>query len=249
VKGLILAAGRGSRMGQATADRPKCMTPLLDRPLIEWQISAFQEAGVAEIGVVTGYRSEALEPYGSCRFRNAEWETTNMVRSLESAADWLADDVCIVSYSDIVYSHDAITELLAHDAPLAVLFDPYWLDQWGARFDDPLEDAESFRIDDCGNIIEIGQRITDLADVQGQFMGLVRFSPLGWCELRGCIDLLPEHHRRTVDMTSVLQLIISAGRVPIAGVPYDGRWAEVDSEHDLEYAARAMSDREPPGKV
>ena len=35
MKGLVLAAGRGSRMGELTNEKPKCLTPLGGKPLID----------------------------------------------------------------------------------------------------------------------------------------------------------------------------------------------------------------------
>ncbi|MGB1007851.1 MAG: NTP transferase domain-containing protein, partial [Thalassobaculaceae bacterium] len=43
---MVLAAGRGSRMGRATDDQPKGMVALHGRPLLAWQIDALRSAGV-----------------------------------------------------------------------------------------------------------------------------------------------------------------------------------------------------------
>jgi CTP:phosphocholine cytidylyltransferase-like protein len=40
MKAVILAAGRGSRMGHLGDDRPKCLVELEGKPLIERQIGA-----------------------------------------------------------------------------------------------------------------------------------------------------------------------------------------------------------------
>ena len=36
-----------------------------------------------------------------------------------------------------------------------------------------------------------------------------------------------------IHMTGTLQRVIEAGKIPILGVPYKGKWGEVDSESDL----------------
>ncbi|PYK48280.1 MAG: nucleotidyl transferase, partial [Verrucomicrobia bacterium] len=61
MRALILAAGRGSRMGDLGDDRPKCLIELQGRPLIERQITALRRSGVEEIGVVRGYRAEMID--------------------------------------------------------------------------------------------------------------------------------------------------------------------------------------------
>src|SRR5690606_23865980 len=60
VQGLILAAGRGSRLGAHTEARPKGMVELAGQPLIRWQCAALAGAGVAPTTIVTGYRHEQI---------------------------------------------------------------------------------------------------------------------------------------------------------------------------------------------
>ena len=60
MRGIILAAGRGSRMKHLTSERPKCMVKLQGKPLIEWQLEALRAAGIDDIAIVTGYRHELL---------------------------------------------------------------------------------------------------------------------------------------------------------------------------------------------
>ena len=59
MKTIILAAGRGSRLGERTKDRPKCMCTLQGRTLLDRCMETLERAGVspADIGIVTGYRS------------------------------------------------------------------------------------------------------------------------------------------------------------------------------------------------
>ena len=44
-----------------TADLPKCLLPLDDLTLIEWQIRQLANAGVDEVVVVVGFKAEAVE--------------------------------------------------------------------------------------------------------------------------------------------------------------------------------------------
>lgn len=232
MRAIILAAGRGSRMAGLTSDRPKCLVELRGKPLLERQIEALTAAGMTEIGIVTGYRREQLSGFGLHEFHNADWESTNMVASLACASEWLEREPCIVSYSDIFYEPRAARLLADSKADLAVTYDPGWLEIWSKRFDDPLEDAETFRLDG-DRIVEIGQRPKAVSEVEGQYMGLLRFSPAGWAAARRIHRSLPEEKAARLDMTSLLQRVIDDGAVPVVGVAYDGEWGEVDSESDL----------------
>jgi hypothetical protein len=76
-----------------------------------------------------------------------------------------------------LYSADAVRSLIDCLAPLAVAYDPAWLALWTRRFGDPLLDAETFRLDPSGHLLEIGNKPQRVEEVQGQYMGLLRFYP------------------------------------------------------------------------
>ena len=101
MKAIILAAGRGSRMKDLTEDKPKCLVKLHGKSLLDSQLQALSDAGIAEIAIVTGYKRELLANRGLFEFHNSRWAETNMVSSLACAQEWLETEPCIVSYSDI----------------------------------------------------------------------------------------------------------------------------------------------------
>ncbi|MEO5363221.1 MAG: phosphocholine cytidylyltransferase family protein [Magnetococcus sp. DMHC-8] len=233
MKAIILAAGRGSRMQHLTDELPKCLVPLRGKPLLEWQLTALRAAGVTEIAIVTGYRREQLADRGDREFYNPRWSETNMVSSLACAAPWLEEAPCLVSYSDIFYDASAAMALIDCSASLAVTYDANWRSLWEKRFGDPLVDAETFRLTADSHLAEIGGRPTTVAEVEGQYMGLLRFTPAGWSEVVRIRAGLSSRERDTMHLTGTLQKVIEAGRVAVAAIPYRGAWGEVDSADDL----------------
>ena len=233
MKAIILAAGRGSRMKNLTDERPKCLVELRGRALLDWQLEALRAAGIAEIAIVTGYKRELLSNRGLVEFHNARWAETNMVSSLVCAQSWLQTEPCIVSYSDIFYSPAAVQSLMACEASLAVTYDPNWLDLWTQRFGDPLLDAETFRLTPEHTLAEIGNKPKSVDEVQGQYMGLLRFTPEGWAEVLRIRSGLAAERCDKMHMTGTLQKIIEAARLPLTAVPYLGKWGEVDHMEDL----------------
>lgn len=233
MKAIILAAGRGSRMKNLTEERPKCLIEVRGKALLDWQLEALRTAGINEIAIVTGYKRELLIGRGLLEFHNARWAETNMVSSLFCAQDWLQAESCIVSYSDIFYSPLAVQSLIDCHASLAVTYDPDWLKLWTQRFGDPLSDAETFLMTTEHTLAEIGKTPKSVDEVQGQYMGLLRFTPEGWAEVkRICSRLTPEQCDK-IHMTGTLQKVIDAACVAILAVPYQGEWGEVDSAEDL----------------
>lgn len=230
---LILAAGRGRRMREATADRPKCLVTLAGRPLLDWQRTAFRQAGLETVAAVGGYRADRLAEDIDVPFVNRDWETTNMVRSLACADAWLGSGDTLVSYSDIAFTGTAVERLAAAGGDIAITYDRLWASLWAGRFEAPLADAETFRIAD-GRVLEIGGRAQRMEDIEGQFMGLLKFTVAGWRTIRGHLDSLDPAVVDRLDMTGLLARLIAEG-VEVRGVAVDGGWVEVDSESDLAY--------------
>jgi L-glutamine-phosphate cytidylyltransferase len=232
VRGVVLAAGRGSRLGGLTADRPKCMVSLAGRPLLHWQRAALAAAGVTDLAVVTGYRADRVDTAGLTVFHAPRWAGTNMVVSLLAAGPWLAAEPCVVTYADIVYPAATVRGLVRAPGDLAIAYDPDWAELWRRRFDDPLDDAETFRLTPDGTLAEIGARPATVEEVEGQYMGLLRFTPRAWTAVRARLDTMPAAEVDTLDMTGLLRLLLRDGR-RIEAVPGEGAWGEVDSHADL----------------
>jgi glucose-1-phosphate thymidylyltransferase len=60
LKGLVLAAGEGSRLRPFTFSRPKHLIPLLGKPMIQYAIDDLVNSGVSDIGVVVGYFGDLI---------------------------------------------------------------------------------------------------------------------------------------------------------------------------------------------
>lgn len=232
MRGIILAAGRGSRMGEKTKDIPKGLTQLFGKSLIEHQVEKMQATGIEEVGVVRGYKAEKINFKDLAYFDNSRWNESNMVRSLCCANSWLSKDTCIISYSDIFYQPQAVSFLMDCQEEIAITYNTKWLELWSARFDNPLSDAETFDIDKHGYVTEIGGRADSLDQIKGQYMGLLKFSTKGWRQVEEYLAGLDEKTIDKLDMTSLLSGMLRKG-IKIYGIPYDGIWLEIDSESDV----------------
>ena len=244
MKGLILAAGRGSRLEELTADRPKGLVELRGRSLVAHQLGALRAAGVDDIALVRGYRGERFG-FDVRYVENERWSETGIAHSLACARDWLAGGTTIVSYADIVYEPRAVQALVESDADLSIAYDVHWRELWEQRFEDPLSDAETFRVDEAGWLLEIGSRAASLDEIQGQYMGLLRFTPNGSRQLLEIYDDLEPERRDRIDMTALLALALARG-VRVRAVPFDGVWCEVDDASDLAVAEQVLRGVELP---
>lgn len=235
---IILAAGRGSRMGETTAESHKCLTLLDNQPLLHWQIYALKQAGIQHITLVAGYRAEMLEGDFK-KIINTRWAQTNMVSSLFCVADITQDT--IVSYSDIVYTSQHIEDLIDKEGDLVITADRDWFALWNARMDNPLEDAETFITE--GDILkEIGTKNDALHNIDAQYMGLLKFSPKGWNKAKAVYNSFSCEQQDKLDMTSFLNILCKNMTVNVVFV--QGRWCEVDTNEDVEVYEKALNQTE-----
>lgn len=234
MKVIILAAGRGSRMASATKDIPKCMLKLGGISLLERQIKTLNEAGIKneDIIIVTGYKSECISIEGSILLKNENWKTTNMVSTLLKADVFLNSEECIVCYSDIVYESSCIKTLVNDKREIVIPYYTKFEQLWNLRFDNPLDDIESFKLED-GRILEIGKKVSSMAEIQGQYMGILKFTPNGWEQVKNVLKLPCEKPVEKLDMTTLLNNMIKNG-IDVFTIPYSGLWLECDDEHDIE---------------
>ncbi len=237
MKVIILAAGTGSRLYPYTKDRPKCLVEVNGVSLLERQLTIFSLANVHDIIVVGGYLADMIKPKVPILRENARYRETNMVWTLFCAVEDLNGD-CIISYGDIVYSKKILLSLLECDDDISVTIDMDWKAYWCARCENPIDDAETLRLDSDGYIIELGQQPNTLEEIEGQYMGLMKFSAAGVRALKivfndACkVGFIGGKKVEQAYMTDLLQLMIDSG-YKIKAVPIRDKWVEIDTAEDL----------------
>jgi choline kinase len=252
MKMIILAAGEGRRLRPLTDNKPKCLVELCGEPLLEWQLSAARGAGLDDFVIVGGYLAEQLRRPGVRVIENLHYGTSNMVVSL-FCAEAHFDSMFTLSYGDIVFDTETLELLLESGAPISVVVDKNWYSYWKLRFDDPLSDAESLRLDRQGNIQDIGQPEKEIKRIEGQYIGLMSFRESGVDILKKAYKVALEADRRGLDpfgcgrplsnmyMTDFLQGIIALG-YPVRAIPVSGGWLEIDSLRDLTVAEELIKE-------
>jgi choline kinase len=242
---IILAAGRGSRMLALTEQQPKCLVPLLNRPILDWTLDALRANGIKDILIIAGWQHESLA--GRCNDVriNSNWQVSNMVRSLILAEDWLLCAPSLIVYGDGAYGPSCIRQVLARQrSDWVVPIDRLWAALWQRRFANPLDDAESLERDG-ERLLSIGQSRPTLSQVQGQFMGLLHLQPAAWQRASKHLQTWQGVHGPglidQLDMTTLLQRLLLAGE-SMQCVEVDGGWVEIDSESDLRCVTQGIAD-------
>lgn len=247
---IILAAGRGSRLMPYTETCPKCLTELGGKSLIDMQLTVLRKNGINDIIIVTGYQAEQLKLPETRQYHNTDWATTNMVESLFCAETAFGDDI-LVCYSDIIYESRVLQSVLQSPHELSVVVDRGWLRQWSLRFEDPLSDAESLRLSGDGRILDIGNKVETLDEIEAQYIGLMRFKGTGIAAIKAARDNWLSSVRSWMEirpiekayMTDLLMELILMNK-PVHAVPIEGGWFEIDDAHDLAVAEDMLSSKE-----
>ena len=120
MKAVILAAGKGTRMGELTSDVPKPMLKVHGKPILEHIIEGLVRAGVDGVCVITGWRAEVVESYFG---DGAGWDTrVSYVRqeiqdgtgkARELAQRFLDGDDFILTYGDILVPPETYTAMVS----------------------------------------------------------------------------------------------------------------------------------------
>ncbi len=248
MKAIILAAGEGSRLRPLTNNKPKCMVDLAGKPIIGWQLDTFKKCGVDKISVVAGFEEDVVNYPGVTKYVNPDYDSTNMVHSLFCAAKEFNETI-LISYGDIIYSEEVLRKLIDSEGELVIACDEDWLSYWQERFNNPLDDAETFVKNENGYVRSLGQKATTLDEIEGQFIGLVKVSVKAMNKLRQFyLEALesnePENawgsgrHVKKAYMTDLLNFACSQGMAKFNSI--NRGWFEVDSIKDLEIAKKYL---------
>jgi len=244
LKAIIFAAGEGKRLRPLTKNKPKTMVKLFNMTLLERQIDVFQKCGINDIIVIGGYKDETIDYPNIKKYKNLDYDSTNMVETLFCAKDELCNNT-IISYGDIIFEKKILEILINSNEDFSVVVDKNWKKYWEIRFDDPLEDAESLKLDIMNNILEIGQNVKNIDDIQGQYIGLMKFQNEGIKIIKKFYEETKEKSKNSKNpinpnlpfkesyMTDFIQGLINHG-CKIKAILIKGGWLELDTINDYE---------------
>ncbi len=245
MQAVILAAGRGSRLGEAGRNLPKCLLPLAGKPLLDWTTASLHACGVHEILVVAGWQAEQLRAANHDIIVNQRWAQTNSVRSLMHAQAWLERAPTLIVYGDGAYGRAVLEAVIgAAQTDLLVPGDRLWHALWSRRMATPLDDAETWR-SEHGMLREIGARASSVSEAPAQFMGLLRVTPAGWRTIRSRLAAWERSDGSAaidrMDTTAMLRRLLADG-IELPCIEVDGGWVEIDTDQDRQIIERALQE-------
>jgi len=130
MQAMILNSGTGSRLGDITTNRPKCMIEIAEGvTLLSHQIEALAKAGVTEFLITTGYLAHVLQTYIHEKYNDAfpvryvhnpSYSTTNYIYSMYLASSFVREDLVLV-HGDLYFEEQILYKMLAIDQSCVVI--------------------------------------------------------------------------------------------------------------------------------
>ena len=226
-RAILLAAGRGSRLGALTASTPKPLLEIGGVPIVVRAISGLASAGIREVLVVTGYAADTLEsalkaaslPVSVEFVRQHTPEGTACAALL--GRDFAGDERCFLGWADILVDDCAYRPVVSSfpeaDAVLAV-----------NEVDDPWTGAAVYVTDDSRvtSIVEKPPRGTSTTTWNNA--GLVVLRPTAW----PFIESVEPSERGEFELTTALANMVADSR-DVRAVPLTGAWFDIGTPQDL----------------
>lgn len=238
MKGVILAAGRGSRLGDATETLPKPLMTVAGRTCLDFAIEALL-AIVEEVIVVTGYRAQLIEDHIAAEWptapvrtvRNTMLEAGNLT-SLGAARSLIGDAPFVLTNADHLFPADMYTRHFAPgtDARIAI----------ACERERPVLPDEMKVIEKDGALVAISKT---LPKYDGAYIGTTRIGPDSQKTYWAAFDhVLASRDLASASVEMVLHELAqdpqSAPRVCwLSGL----RWFEVDTPEDLAVARESLT--------
>ncbi len=242
-RAVVLAASRGSGLGELTADRPKCMLDVRGRPLLDRLVETLRAGGLRDITVVRGYRKHTVDIASIRTVDNDLHAQTGEAASLACAAEAL-EGPCVISYGDVLYRQYILERLLQCEGEIVLGVDARW-DERSSTDADWVRDhvacdrgfSDDFLDERPVHATAIGHAL-DEATVSGEWIGLAKLGGEGARAVRELIaEWRDEGRLQRASMVDLLAELIARGHRPRV-LYVAGHWLDVDNPADLEQARR-----------
>lgn len=239
MQAILLAAGKGSRLGKYTKNGTKCMVNVNNKKLIDRTLESLLNIGVKKIIIVVGYKKEDLKNYISEKYQqldikfieNLDYERTNNIYSLYLTKEEFMKDDTILLESDIIYEQSILEELITSKHKDIALVAKY--SQW--------MDGTVVTTDNNQNILSfIDKTAFDYKNVDKYYktVNIYKFSKKFINKFY--INFLESYIKTYGSQDyyeSVLKVIIGLKDVNLKALDVkDKKWYEIDNPQDLEIA-------------
>jgi dTDP-glucose pyrophosphorylase len=222
---VILAAGRGTRMGDMTGSVPKPMLPVGGRPMLEHILERLTLAGIRRFLLVVGYHREVIENHFRGSSFDIEFAVQHPVNGTGSAAllalDFAGGEPFLLTFGDILCSPEEYVRairILDSDTQCSLAV---------KAVDDPWQGAAVYEEEGrISRIIEKPPKGT--SQTRWNSAGFYCFQPVVFQYLAALKPTI----RHEYELTSAVDAML-ADRLTLKISPIQGEWRDVGRPEDL----------------
>jgi phosphoenolpyruvate phosphomutase len=233
--GIILAAVRGSELGELTATKPKSMAPVGGRPLLHILVEQFRHEPVKDIVVIRGFAKEAVNAPDVRFVDNDEHADTGEVFTLNQAKDSLKGEL-VVAFGDILFRRYILSSLLDVEEDIAIAVDAAWEKRPSFNgAEDLVKTSASHSLKYSQEKVWLDRMdpALEIDSVNGKWIGLFKTSTKGAEILTGALDELSGRDDfRRLQLFDLFNHLIEKG-VQVRVLFIAGHWRDVDNLDDL----------------
>lgn len=237
-RAIILAASRGTALGDLTAKRPKAMVEVRGQPLLGHIVAAYNESGIKDITVVRGYLPDAFDLPALKYVDNADYADTSELLSLKCALDASADDDSdlYVSFGDVIFKRYIVDGLAEVDADIVIAVDTNWQDSVNrGRAADYVSCSEPNSRQAFYREIWLENAGETLAEdqIHGEWMGVAKIASAALPKVGELVnEMAADPANRQAKLHHLFDEFVRAGgRVRV--IYTTGHWLDVDSLDDV----------------
>lgn len=240
---IVLAASRGSALGELTQNRPKAMVEIQGQPLLGHIVSAYNRAGIKQITVVRGYLGDAIDLPGLTYVDNPEYTDTGELKSLDRALQAEPDDSrdLFISFGDVIFKRYVLDLLTEQADDFVIAADTEWKDSANrGRATDYVRCSEPHSRNNFYSRIILEQAAEDIPEnkIHGEWMGLLLVRAAALPRFRQMVDKMAAASKyRQAKLHHLLSELVRGGE-QIRVVYTTGHWLDVDSLEDVVTAGR-----------
>lgn len=234
MQAIVMAAGRGSRLGNLTENLPKSLLEIKGKRLIDINIAMLHKYGIWDITIVTGFKDEKIIEAtkgipGIKLLYNPFYEFTNVIGSYFIGMQQLHDDF-IYMHADTICDIGIFEDLLTCDGDIVLPVDTKPCD----------EEAMKIRIEG-GKIVEITKQMpVDVA--AGEFIGIAKIKKKVIEDLNNSTIGVLRDKIFTSYFEGALQRVFEMNKYDVRMIDTFGRfWGEVDFMEDYQRVEKNIS--------
>ena len=237
-RAIILAASRGSALGELTEQRPKTMVKVRGRPLLSHIVAAYNAAGIKRINVVRGYLPAAVDLPALTYTDNTEYADSSELISLSRALEADADDSMdlYVSYGDVIFNRYILDALRESDDEISIVVDTEWRDSVNrGRAADYVTCTQPHSRRNFYQSVYLERAAEDLPEdrIHGEWMGFLRVSAEAMPRFRAAVTAMARvPGNRQAKLYHLLTHLVDKGE-RVRALYTTGHWLDVDSLEDV----------------